>query len=181
MLHPQIGCRIGIHYPLIDRFPDRRSFDKEENLGAWCWDHTYKTYDRRVWSSCARVEWFSWLVFSSRFSPETPTARQHHQPNYRCCFHLWAPDPVELYVLKQNFFPPALIKSIKFLSIISSSQDNNLPIFLRYSCKVYFANVHSIYLSEILNLLVPFWMNFSLINLEFLCIFEDLFRETKLR
>lgn len=109
MLHPQIGCRIGIRYRLIDRFPDRRSFDKEENLGAWCWDHTYKTYDRRVWSSCARVAWFSWLVFSSRFSPEIPTARQHHQPNYRCCFHLWAPDPVELYVLKQNFFPPALI------------------------------------------------------------------------
>jgi len=37
-------------YGLIINFStrDRSIMIGEENQGAWCWDHTYKTYDRRV-------------------------------------------------------------------------------------------------------------------------------------
>lgn len=103
-VHSQIRYHLGIHYSLIinSSTRDRSIMIGEENLGAWCWDHTYKTYDRRVWSSCVRVAWFWWLAFSSRFSPKIPIVRQHHQPSYRWCFRLWVPGPMELCVLKHN-------------------------------------------------------------------------------
>lgn len=103
------------HVESVDnKEPIKRSIFKEELIdksiraeegraGAGCGDHTYKTYDRRVWSSCVPLALSSLQAFSSPSSPGIPATHHRRQSDFHLCSRRGAVGPMRCD-LKQKFY-----------------------------------------------------------------------------
>lgn len=98
---------------LLRKNMDRSISAEEWRVSAGCGDHTYKTYDRRVWSSCVPSALFSLPVSSLLFSPMIPATRRHHQSDSRWCFRREATGPA-MCELKSTFHVLFTISTLEF-------------------------------------------------------------------